>query len=186
MARGFTEEHGIDYTDTFAPTMKVSTIRVILVMAAYTDWEVEQLDVVTSFLSAWLKDKVYMRQPEGLRQSGDDGSEFVYELHRAIYGLKQSPRYWYQTITVWLLDFGFVQSAVVPCVYFITRGNILYILALYVDDTILTGPIGDFITRSKDAFGSRFDVQDKDPVSWLLGITMVRNRKARTIIPGQW
>ena len=72
-----------------------------------------------------------------------------------------------------------------PCVYVFTQGDIHYILALYVDDTILTGPIGDFITRFKDAFGSRFDVQDLGPVAWLLGTTVVRNRKARTITLGQ-
>jgi hypothetical protein len=185
VARGFTQEHGIDYTETFAPTVKFSTIRVILTLAAYHDWEVEQLDVVTAFLSAELKEKVYMRQPEGFHECGDDGNELVCELHRAIYGLKQSPRYWYQTITAWLLEFGFVQSAVDPCVYVFVQGDITYILALYVDDTILTGPIGDFITRFKLAFGSRFDVQDLGPVSWLLGTTVVRDRRARTITLGQ-
>ncbi len=117
VARGFTQEHGIDYTETFAPTVKFSTIRVILVFTAYHDWEVEQLDVVTAFLSTELKEKVYMRQPEGFRECGDYGNELVCELHRAIYGLKQSPRYWYQTITAWLLDFGFFQSVVDHCVY---------------------------------------------------------------------
>jgi len=145
---------------------------------------VEQLDVVTSFLSVELKDKVYMRQLEGFRQSGDDYSEFMCELHRAIYGLKQSPRYCYQTITTWLLDFGFVQSAEYPCVYVFTEENTPYIFALYVDNTILNGPIGDFITRFKDAFGSRFDVQDLGPEAWQLGTTMARNRKARTITLG--
>ena len=62
MACGFTQEQGIDYTKTFAPTVKFSTIRVILALASYHDWEVEQLDVVTAFLSAELKEKVYMRQ----------------------------------------------------------------------------------------------------------------------------
>ena len=62
VARGFTQEHGIDYTETFAPTVKFSTIRVILTLAAYHDWEVEQLDVVTTFLSAELKEKVYIRE----------------------------------------------------------------------------------------------------------------------------
>jgi hypothetical protein len=185
VARGFTQEHGIDYTETFAPTVKFSTIRVILALAAFHDWEVEQLDVVTAFLSAELKEKVYMRQPEGFRECDDDDSELVCELQRAIYGLKQSPRYWYQTITAWLLDFGFVQSAVDPCVYVFLQGDITYILALYVDDTILTGPIGDFITRFKSAFGSRFDVQDLGPVAWLLGTTVVRDRRARTITLGQ-
>ena len=88
VARGFTQEHGIDYTETFAPTVKFSTIRVILTLAAYHDWEVEQLDVVTTFLSAELKEKVYMRQPEGFHECvDDDGNELVCELHRAIYAI---------------------------------------------------------------------------------------------------
>ena len=61
MARGFTQEHGIDYTETFAPTVKFSTIRVILALAAYHDWEVEQLDVVTTFL--------YSERREGLNEA---------------------------------------------------------------------------------------------------------------------
>jgi len=75
VARGFTQEHGIYYTETFAPTVKFSTIRVILALAEFHDWEVEQLDVVTTFLSAELKEKVYMRQPEGSRECDDDESE---------------------------------------------------------------------------------------------------------------
>jgi hypothetical protein len=67
-------------------------------------------------------------------------------------------------------------------VYVFVQGDITYILALYVDDTILTGPIDDFITRFKLAFGSRVDVQDLGPVAWLLGTTVVRDRRARTII----
>jgi hypothetical protein len=63
VACGFTQEHGIEYTQTFAPTVKFSTIRVIFALATYNDWEVEQLDVVTTFLSAELKEKVYIRQP---------------------------------------------------------------------------------------------------------------------------
>ncbi len=98
--------------------------------------------------------------------------------------MKQSQRYWYQTIIAWLLDFGFVQSAVDPCVYVFVQGDITYILALYVDDTILTGPIDDYITRFKVALGSRFDVQDLGPVAWLLGTRVFRDRRARTITLG--
>ena len=68
--------------------------------------------------------------------------------------------------------------------YVFLQGDITYILALYADDTILTGPITDFITRFKSAFGSRFDVQDLGPVAWLLGTTVVRDRRARTITLG--
>jgi hypothetical protein len=70
-------------------------------------------------------------------------------------------------------------------VYVFLQRDITYILALYVDDTILTGPIGDFITRFKLAFGSRFDVQDLGPVAWLLNTTVIRDHSARTITSGQ-
>ena len=137
--------------------------------------------MVTAFLLAELKEKVYMRKLKCFRQCGDDGSELVRELQRATYGLKQSPRYWYQTINAWLLDYGFVQSAEDPYMYVFIQEGLAYILALYVYDTILTSPIGDFITRFKDAFGSKFDVQDLGLVSWLLGTTLVRDRRARII-----
>ena len=68
---------------------------------------------------------------------------------------------------------------------YLFQGDIKYVLALYVDDTILTGPIGDFITRFKLAFGSRFDVQYLGPIASLLGTTVVRDRRARTITLGQ-
>ena len=74
------------------------------------------------------------------------------ELHMAIYGLKQSPRYWYQTITALLMDYGFVQSAVDPCMYVFVQGDLTCILALNVYGTILTSPIGDIITRFKGRY----------------------------------
>jgi hypothetical protein len=78
-----------------------------------------------------------------------------------------------------------LQSVVDPCVHVYVQRDQTYILALYVDDTILSGPIGDFIECFKLAFGSRFDVQDLGLVAWLLGTTMVRDRRARTITLGQ-
>ena len=85
------EDLGIDYI--LAPTVKLSTIRVIPVLAALHDSKVEQVDVVTTFLSAELKEKVYTRQPNGFREYDDDGIELVCELQRAIHGLKRSLHY---------------------------------------------------------------------------------------------
>jgi hypothetical protein len=62
VASGFTQEHGIHYTETFASIVKFSTILVIMALATFHEWEVEQLDVVTAYLSAKLKEKVYMSQ----------------------------------------------------------------------------------------------------------------------------
>ena len=185
VARGFTQEHGVDYNETFAPTVRVMSLRVLMALVAFHDWEAEQLDVVTAFLEADIDEEIYMRQPEGYRQTDEHGVELVCQLQKSIYGLKQAPRNWNKTITTWLLQYGFTQSHVDPCVYTYTDGSSSYILALYVDDSILVGPPGPFIRQFKEAFGQRFNVQFLGPVSWMLGISVHRDREARTIKLGQ-
>jgi hypothetical protein len=97
-------------------------------------------------------------------------------LQKALYDLKQAPRNWKKTITAWLEEYGFWQSKVDPCIFIYQKASQLYILALYVDDIIIAGAAGRFILEFKVAFGSRFNVQDFGPVSWLLGMTVERDR----------
>jgi stage V sporulation protein SpoVS len=75
VARGFTQEKGVDYHETFAPTVRVISIRTVLALVAYNDWEVEHLDVVTAFLEADIEEEIYMRQPEGFRHIDINGEE---------------------------------------------------------------------------------------------------------------
>jgi hypothetical protein len=82
-ARGFPQEKGVDYHDTFAPTVRVIFIRAVLALAACTDWEVEQLDVVTAFLEADIEAEIYMRQPEGFRHTDINGEERVCLLKKS-------------------------------------------------------------------------------------------------------
>jgi hypothetical protein len=106
--RGFTHEKGVDYHETFAPTVRVISIRTLLALAAYNDWEVDQLDVVTIFLEADIEEEIYMRQPEGFRQPDINGDERVCLLKKSLlYGLKQGLRNWNKTITECLEDYGF-------------------------------------------------------------------------------
>jgi hypothetical protein len=73
--RGFTQEKGVDYHETFAHTLRVISIRTLLALAAYNDWEVEHLDVVTAFLGADIEEEIYMRQSEGFRHTDINGEE---------------------------------------------------------------------------------------------------------------
>jgi hypothetical protein len=73
LARGFTQEKGVDYHETFAPTMRVVSIRTLLAVVAYNDWEVKQLDVVTAFFEADIEEEIYMRQPEEFRHTENNG-----------------------------------------------------------------------------------------------------------------
>jgi hypothetical protein len=185
VAHGVTQEHGVDYHETFAPAVRVNYIRTLLALAAYNDWDVEQLDVVTAFLEADIDKEIYMTQPGGFRHADSNGEERVCLLKKPLYGLKQAPKNWNNTSTPWLEEYGFNQSKVDPDIYVFSKEGELYVLALYVDDNIIIGPAGSFIVGLKSAFVMRFNMQGQSPVYWLLGMTMEHDRGNRIITIGQ-
>jgi hypothetical protein len=141
--------------------------------------------VVTGFLEADIEEKIYMRQPQGLRHPDINGEEQMCLLKKSLYGLKQAPRNWNKTFTTWLEEYGFSQSKVDPGIYVFIKEGELYVLALYVDDNIIAGPTGSFIVEFKMAFGARFNVQDLGSMSWLLGMAVERDRGNPIIRIGQ-
>jgi len=183
--RGDMQVHGVDFNEVFAPVVRYITIRTLLAMAAHHDWEIEQLDVVTAFLNSNVEETILMRQPEGFRHTDRSGKELVCLLRKSLYGIRQAPRNWNHCITEWLESYGFQQSKVDPGCYIYNGSEGFYILALYVDDSILCGPKGPFITNFKQAFGKRFNIEDLGAVAWLLGMTVERDRAARTVKLGQ-
>jgi hypothetical protein len=94
VVRGFSQRHGIDYMETFAPVAKFTTIRVLLALAAAANWEIHQMDVKTAFLYGELDEQIFMELPEGIDASPDT----ICELRKSLYGLKQAPRVWYQKL----------------------------------------------------------------------------------------
>ena len=89
VAKGYAQTYGIDYSETFSPVAKLSSVRLFISMAATYDWELHQLDVKNAFLNGDLHEEVYMKQPPGFVAQGEDGK--VCRLQRSLYGLKQSP-----------------------------------------------------------------------------------------------
>ena len=183
--RGDMQRDGIDFNETFAPTVKFLTLRVLLALAAHYDLEIEQFDVCTAFLHSPVEEEVYMRQPEGYVKYDTDGTPFVCKLLRSLYGLKQAPRNWNKLVTEWLIDFGFTQCLTDPGAYTITVKGSLFVLCVYVDDCILVGRKSPFISDFKIKFSDRFKIEDLGPASWLLGCTITRDRQKRTICIGQ-
>lgn len=125
VAVGSRQIHGIDYNETFAPVVKLSSIRVILALGAHYDLELEQMDVVTAFLNGDLEKDIYMNIHEGFRTTTN--SHMVCKLQKSLYGLKQSPRQWYGKMHMYLFnDLGFSSSQNDPCSTF-DEGNPAYL-----------------------------------------------------------
>ncbi|GJV02855.1 retrotransposon protein, putative, ty1-copia subclass [Tanacetum coccineum] len=113
VARGFTQRAGIDYNEVFSVVVQHRSIRVILALTTCKDYELEQLDVKTTFLHGNIKEVIYMRQPPGYEQGNK-----VCLLKKSLYGLKQSRRQWYRRFDEYMLSNGFKRSSYNSCVYY--------------------------------------------------------------------
>ncbi|KAI3791050.1 hypothetical protein L2E82_04605 [Cichorium intybus] len=137
VAKGFTQTPGIDYDDTFSPVTKIKSIRIMLAIAAFHDYEIWQMDVKTAFLNGKLTEDVYMNQPEGFVDAKYPNK--VCKLEKSIYGLKQASRSWNVCFHEKVKEFGFSRSKDESCVYVKASGSIVTFLVLYVDDIMLMG-----------------------------------------------
>lgn len=132
-ARGFTQVKGLDYTETFSPTTRYDSIRILLSVAASKGLEIEQFDVKTAFLYGELLEEIYMEPPEGIE---NDASQ-VCKLNKSLYGLKQASRCWNKKFTSFLTTYGFKPCPSDNCVFIGYFNSIKVLLILYVDDGLL-------------------------------------------------
>jgi hypothetical protein len=137
LVKGFKQIHGIDYDETFSPVVMLKSVQILLVIAAYFDYEIWQMDVKIVFLNGNLTNNVYMTQPEGFVDT--KYTEKICKLHKSIYGLKQASRSWNLIFDEVIKGFGFIKNVEEPCVYKKVGGSAVVFLVLYVDDILLIG-----------------------------------------------
>jgi histone deacetylase 1/2 len=136
VVRGFRQCADIDFTDTFAPTIKLGTIQTVLHLAISRAWPVHQMDVSNAFLHGHLSEQVYCQQPTGFVNA--EHLDRVCLLSRSLYGLKQVPRAWYQRMAAFLHQLGFRSTRSDASLFVYHQGSDAAYLLLYVDDIILT------------------------------------------------
>ena len=181
VCKGFHQVNGVDYDETYASVVKSMVWKSLLALGAKYDFEMEQMDVITAFLEALLKNQeIYVEQPHGFIKDGEE--DMVCLLLKALYGLKQSPREWYTTLMEFLYSLDFTRSDYDHSV-FIHQDGIL--LAIYVDDLLIIGPSIHRIRDLKEQLKSRFRMKDLGPVSYYLGMQITRDRLNRTIYINQ-
>lgn len=128
---------GIDYGEIFSPVEKMTSIRLLLSLAPAYDFEVEQMDVKTTFLHGDLKEEIYMSQP---KQFVEKGIENIFcKLKKSLYGLKQSLRMWYQKFDTYVFSSQFLRSKSNHYVYYKSKNGHILIIVLYVDNMLFIG-----------------------------------------------
>ncbi|KAJ9564851.1 hypothetical protein OSB04_000817 [Centaurea solstitialis] len=184
VAKGFTQTHGIDYDETFSPVAMLKSIRILMAISAYFNYEIWQMDVKTAFLNGkltgvTLTEDVYMEQPEGFEDPKNPNK--VCKLLKSIYGLKQASRSWNLHFDERIKEFGFAKSEFEPCVYTKFSGSIVTFLVLYVDDILLIGNHVPTLQSVKSWLSKCFQMKDLGEAAYILGIKIYRNRSKRLI-----
>lgn len=181
VAKGHTQKYGIDYEETFSPVVRYSTIRILLALAAEYNMDIEHLDVKTAFLNGDLKETVFMEQPEGFQIKGQENK--VYKLNKAIYGLKQASKAWYEKIDYILCNrLNFIRSSSEPCVYIKSNDNSIIVIALYVDDIILFSRCNlQEKLDVKHKLMKEFQITDLGPANQILGMKLCKKNDKITL-----
>ena len=177
VARGFSQVYGYDFTDVYAPVAKNTTFRLLLSVASKQNLIVRHYDAKSAFLNANLTEEIFMKQPTGFIQPGEEAK--VCRLKRSIYGLKQAARAWNETIHDEILKLDFVQSKFDKCLY--VQKDELYLL-IYVDDVLIAGRNPIAIEEFMTALKKKFVMKNLGNINRYLGIDVERDNNGNFTI----
>ncbi|CAI5459554.1 unnamed protein product [Closterium sp. Yama58-4] len=180
VARGFSQREGVDFFQTFSPTPKMTTLRVLLHIAAQRDYELHSLDFSTAFLQGSLHEEIWLRRPPGFTGSFPPGTQW--RLQRPVYGLRQAPREWHDTLRTTLAALGFAPSTADPSLFLRTDTSLppFYIL-VYVDDLVFATADTAGLAHVKSELQRRHTCTDLGELTSYLGLRITRDRARRTI-----
>lgn len=164
VAKGFTQTHGIDFADTFAPVMKMDSFRFVLAYAAVHKWKLRQLDAKNAFLNGEIDYDVYMKPPDGVQTKPGH----VWKLLKGVYGLKQAPKLWYETIRQVLQSSNYKNSFKDSCIFY--KRNCM--LVVYVDDILIAGATIVEIEEATKCLSRSFCMKDLGTPNVFLGMTL--------------
>ena len=175
VARGFSQVQGIDFEQTFAPTVKFDSLRLFLAIVAVRNIDCHQVDVNNAFTESVLKEKIFIAAPEGV----DCPRGKVLRVLRSLYSLKQAARDWHEKLIKALLGIGFRQYTANPCFLIHDERGIL--LLVYVDDICVATDLITQVNWFKLSFKKLFKVKDLGEIEKILSVKITGNRFKKTI-----
>ncbi|GJU27899.1 retrovirus-related pol polyprotein from transposon TNT 1-94 [Tanacetum coccineum] len=162
------QEEGIDFEESFTPVARIEAIRIFVANAANKNMTIFQMDVIMAFLNGELKEEVYVSQPEGFVDQ--DNLSHVYKFKKAINGLKQAPRAWYDMLSSFLISQHFSKGVVDPTLFTRKAGNELLLVQIYVDDIIFVATNTALCNEFTNLMTTKFKISMMGQMSFFLGL----------------
>jgi Reverse transcriptase (RNA-dependent DNA polymerase) len=185
ICRGFSAVYRQDYTKTTSPTMRMESFRVLLHIAASRGWDARQFDVKTAFLYGLLgEDEVcFMEQPTGYEEPGKE--DWVWELQKGLYGMKQGGRVWNRTLHAAMVEWGFKRLECEYCIYYRKTEHGTIITGIHVDDFLSIASDKAENERFVNQLRDKWKIADLGEPTFCVGIAIERNHMERTVALSQ-
>ncbi|GKB92985.1 putative ribonuclease H-like domain-containing protein [Tanacetum coccineum] len=174
VAQGYRQEEGVDYDEVFAPVARIEAIRLFLAFASFMGFTVYQMDVKSAFLYGTIEEEVYVNQPPGFVDP--EFPNRVYKVEKALYGLHQAPRAWYETLSTYLLENGFRRGTIDKTLFIKKIKNDILLVQVYVDDIIFGSTKESLSTEFEQLMHKRFQMSSMGELTFFLGL-QVEQRK---------
>ncbi|GJW48240.1 putative ribonuclease H-like domain-containing protein [Tanacetum coccineum] len=162
------QEEGIDYDEVFAPVAMIEAIRLFLAFASYMGFTVYQMDVKSAFLYGTIEEEVYVHQPPGFVDLAHPNK--VYKVIKALYGLHQAPRAWYETLSSFLMENGFRRGTIDKTLFIKKKKSDIMLVQVYVDDIIFGSTKKSMCTEFEDCMHKRFQMSSMGELTFFLGL----------------
>ncbi|GJY39607.1 retrovirus-related pol polyprotein from transposon TNT 1-94, partial [Tanacetum coccineum] len=168
MSKGYAQEEGIDFEESFALVSRLEAVRLFVAYATHKSFPIYQMDVKTTFINGLLKEEVYIAQPDGFVDP--DHQEKVYRPRKDLYGLKQALRAWYDELLNFQISKGFTKGTIDPTLFMIRYGKDILLVQIYVDDIIFGSTNLKFSKRFEKLMHSRFEMSLMREMKFFLGL----------------
>ena len=184
-AQGFSQQYGIDYTETYSPTIPLAILRLVLAICATKGIQCHSMDAITAFLNSLVDREIFVEQFKGYEDPEFPFSDWVLLLNRALYGLKQSPLLWFKAVGVSMKKMGFVSLDNCPCLFIKHKDGVtdlsgaalesvdwdsVIIVLVYVDDFLICTRNDELMCAVKAELATHYKMTDNGPVTQHLGL----------------
>ncbi|GJV03888.1 putative ribonuclease H-like domain-containing protein [Tanacetum coccineum] len=168
VAQGYTQEEGIDYDEVFALVTRLEAFRLFLAYASFMGFIVYQMDVKSAFLYGTIEEEVYVCQP--LSFEDPQFPDKVYKVEKALYGLHQAPRAWYETLSTYLLENGFRRGTIDKTLFIKKDKGDILLVQVYVDDIFFGSTKKSLCVEFEQIMHKRFQISSMGELTFFLGL----------------